>query len=78
VIGDFQKLTQKELVTINAGLKKNKQEAIPVLAETECIKSGIRLWPGSGAGMRMESRAGCGRGIKERPEILVSLRESFF
>jgi sugar-specific transcriptional regulator TrmB len=56
VIGDFQKLTQKELVTINAGLKKNKQEAIPVLAETEWHKNRESgSGPGSGAGMRMES-----------------------
>ena len=28
VIGDFQKLTQKELPVVNAGLKKKKAEAI--------------------------------------------------
>ena len=38
VIGEFQKLTQKELPGINAGLKKKKVEAIPVLAESEWQK----------------------------------------
>src|SRR5262249_42480739 len=55
VNGDFQKLTQKELVTINAGLKKNKQEAISVLAETEWQKNRESgSGPGSGAGMKMD------------------------
>jgi photosystem II stability/assembly factor-like uncharacterized protein len=38
VINDFQKLTQKELVGLNAGLKKKKMEAISVLAETDWQK----------------------------------------
>jgi hypothetical protein len=38
VIGDFQKLTQKELPGINAGLKKSKLEAISVLAESDWQK----------------------------------------
>jgi hypothetical protein len=38
VIGDFQKLTQKELPAINAGLKKKKAEAITVLTEAEWQK----------------------------------------
>jgi photosystem II stability/assembly factor-like uncharacterized protein len=55
VVGDFQKLTQKELATINTGLKKNKQEAIPVLAETDWQKNRESgSGPGSGAGMRVE------------------------
>jgi hypothetical protein len=56
LIGDFQKLTQKELVTINAGLKKNKQEAIPVLSETDWKKNRESgSGPGSGAGMKVET-----------------------
>ena len=38
VIGDFQKLTQKELPGINAGLKKKRAEAISVLAEADWQK----------------------------------------
>ena len=38
VIGDFQKLTTKELTAINAGLKKKKLEAISVLTETDWRK----------------------------------------
>ena len=38
VIGDFQKLTQKELPAINAGLKKKKAEAITVLGEADWQK----------------------------------------
>ncbi len=38
VIGDFQKLTQKELPAINAGLKKKKAESITVLTETDWQK----------------------------------------
>jgi sugar-specific transcriptional regulator TrmB len=38
VINDFQKLTQKNLAGINAGLKKKKLEAIPVLAESDWEK----------------------------------------
>ena len=38
VIGDFHKLTDKELATVNAGLKKKKVEAISVLAETDWQK----------------------------------------
>ncbi len=54
VIDDFQKLTQKELPTINAGLKKNKLESISVLAESDWQKkraaeSGL----GSSSGMRV-------------------------
>ncbi len=56
VIGDFQKLTQKELPAINAGLKKSKQEAIPVLTEADWKKNRESgSGPGSGAGMRMEA-----------------------
>ena len=38
VIGDFQKLTQKELPAINARLKKKKAESITVLTETDWQK----------------------------------------
>ncbi len=38
MIGDFQKLTQKELPGINAGLKKKKAEAISVLTEADWQK----------------------------------------
>jgi len=38
VVGDFQKLTQKELPGTNAGLKKKKAEAISVLTEEDWQK----------------------------------------
>ncbi|HKU26207.1 MAG TPA: hypothetical protein VJQ54_12110, partial [Candidatus Sulfotelmatobacter sp.] len=38
VIGDFQKLAQKELVTVNAGLKKKKAEPISALTEADWQK----------------------------------------
>jgi hypothetical protein len=38
VIGDFQKLTAKDLPTINAGLKKKKLDAISVLTEADWQK----------------------------------------
>ncbi len=38
VIGDFQKLAQKELPALNAGLKKKKAEPISVLTEAEWQK----------------------------------------
>src|SRR5579864_4946612 len=38
VINDFQKLTQKELAGINAGLKKKKLDAISVLTEADWQK----------------------------------------
>ena len=38
VLDDFQKLTQKELVGINASLKKKKAEAITVLSEADWQK----------------------------------------
>jgi hypothetical protein len=52
VIGDFQKLTQKELPVINAGLKKKKADAISVLAEADWQKKRqAEGGSGSGAGM---------------------------
>jgi photosystem II stability/assembly factor-like uncharacterized protein len=38
VIADFRKLTDKDLPTINAGLKKKKLDPIPVLAEADWQK----------------------------------------
>jgi len=38
VIGDFQKVTQKDLAAANAGLKKKKAEPIPVLSESDWQK----------------------------------------
>jgi hypothetical protein len=62
VIGDFQKLTQKELPGINAGLKKKKAESITVLTEAEWQKK--RDAEGSsGAGAGMLGREGMEREI---------------
>src|SRR5271165_3913957 len=53
VIGDFQKLTQKELAGINAGLKKKKAESIPLLTEANWRKKReAEGGSGAGAGMR--------------------------
>jgi hypothetical protein len=52
VIADFQKLTQKELPGINAGLKKKKAEAISVLTEGDWQKKrAAEGGSGSAAGM---------------------------
>jgi hypothetical protein len=62
VISDFQKLTQKELPGVNAGLKKNKQEAIPVLTEADWQKKREAGGAaGSPSGMRL-----VGGGLWER------------
>jgi hypothetical protein len=54
VINNFQKLTQKEVPTVNSGLKKSKLEPIPVLTEAEWQKKReADSAPGSGAGMRV-------------------------
>jgi hypothetical protein len=52
VIDDFQKLTQKDLPGINAGLKKKKLEAIHVLAEADWQKKKAESAVAAGAGMR--------------------------
>lgn len=39
VIGDFEKLTQKEVVAVNTGLKKKKAEPISVLTEADWQKN---------------------------------------
>jgi hypothetical protein len=49
VIDDFQKLTQKQLPGINAGLKKKKAEPIAVMAEADWQKK-REAEGGSGAG----------------------------
>lgn len=49
VIGDFQKVRQKELVAANAGLKKKKAEPITVLTEADWQKK-REVEGGSGAG----------------------------
>jgi hypothetical protein len=54
VIDEFRKLTQKELAGINAGLKKNKLEAITVLAEGDWQKKKEESSLAAGAGMRAE------------------------
>jgi photosystem II stability/assembly factor-like uncharacterized protein len=53
VIGDFQKVTQKELPSINAGLKKKKADAISVLTEADWQKKReAEGGSGAAAGMR--------------------------
>jgi photosystem II stability/assembly factor-like uncharacterized protein len=53
VITDFQKVTQKELVTVNAELKKKKAEAISVLTEEDWQKKRTAEGSsGASAGMR--------------------------
>jgi hypothetical protein len=53
VIGDFQKLTQKELAGINAGLKKKKVDAISALTEADWQKKReAEGGSGAAAGMR--------------------------
>ncbi|MGA8342071.1 MAG: glycosyl hydrolase [Candidatus Sulfotelmatobacter sp.] len=60
VIGDFQKLTQKELPGINAGLKKKKAEGITVLTEADWQKK-REAEGGSGAATGMRGLTGQGR-----------------
>ena len=53
VVNDFQKLTQKELAGINAGLKKKKLDEISVLIEAEWRKKReAEGSAGAGAGLR--------------------------
>jgi hypothetical protein len=53
VIGDFQKLTQKELPAVNAGLKKKKAEPITVLTEADWQKKReAEGAPSAGPGLR--------------------------
>jgi photosystem II stability/assembly factor-like uncharacterized protein len=53
VITDFHKVTQKELVTVNAELKKKKAEAISVLSEEDWQKKrAAEGSSGASAGMR--------------------------
>jgi photosystem II stability/assembly factor-like uncharacterized protein len=52
VVGDFQKLTQKELPGINKSLKKKKLEALTVPVEAEWQKNKAESAVAAGAGMR--------------------------
>jgi len=54
VIVDFQKLTQKDLAGINAGLKRKKLEAITVLVEGEWQKKRAESSAAAGAGMQAD------------------------
>jgi hypothetical protein len=54
VIDDFQKLAQKELPGVNAGLKKKKLESITMLAEADWEKKQAESSAAAGAGMRVE------------------------
>jgi photosystem II stability/assembly factor-like uncharacterized protein len=57
VIDDFQKVTQRELTVVNAGLKKKKLEAITALTEAEWQKKkAAESAVASGAGMRAARR----------------------
>jgi hypothetical protein len=57
VINDFQRVTQKELVAANAGLKKKKAEAIPVLTEQDWQKKRVAEGTsGASAGMQFFSK----------------------
>jgi photosystem II stability/assembly factor-like uncharacterized protein len=54
VINDFRTLTQKELATVNAGLKKKKLDGISVLSEADWQKKReAEGGSGAGAGMRL-------------------------
>jgi photosystem II stability/assembly factor-like uncharacterized protein len=52
VIGDFKKLTEKDLPAIDKGLKKKKLEAIPVLVEADWQKTKEASSAAANAGMR--------------------------
>ena len=56
VIDDFQKLAQKDLPGINAGLKKKKLDAIAVLVEADWQKKKAESAAASGAGMQAEGQ----------------------
>jgi hypothetical protein len=57
VIDEFQKLAQKEVTIVNAGLKKKKMETISVLVEAEWQKKkAAESSAAAGAGMRGEQR----------------------
>ena len=62
VIDDFQKTTQKELGTINAGLKKKKLEAITVLAESDWQKKKDETSASGASGMLGREAMEEGRG----------------
>jgi photosystem II stability/assembly factor-like uncharacterized protein len=58
VIAEFQKLTQKELAGINAGLKKKKAESITVLTEAEWQKKREAEGGSGAAGMMSHNERG--------------------
>jgi hypothetical protein len=57
VIDDFQKLTQKELPGINAGLKKKKLDSITVLAEAELAEKACGVFAAPGGMVRPAAAA---------------------
>ena len=54
VIDDFQKLAQRDLGTINSGLKKKRMEVITVLGEADWEKKKEASSAAAGAGMRAQ------------------------
>ena len=62
VIGEFQKLTQKELPGINAGLQKKKLDAITPLAEADWQKKQAAMGAASGSAMSSQRE----KGVRER------------
>jgi len=64
VIGDFQKLTQKELVTINAGLKKNSRKPFPYSQRPSGIKIGNQALARIGRRNANGKRQDVGEGLK--------------
>ncbi len=58
VVGDFQKLTAKELASINAGLKKKKAESITVLNEADWQKKREAEGSSGAAAVGMLNREG--------------------
>ena len=54
VVVEFQKLTEKELPGINAGLKKKKLDSVTVLAEGDWQKKHAESSIAAGAGMRVK------------------------
>ena len=71
VIGDFQKLTQKELPGINAGLKKKKADMISGAHRSYWQKKReAEGGSGAGAGMRVFGRQRRGRWIR-RIQLLI-------
>src|SRR3984885_6453547 len=68
VVVEFQKLTQKDLPAINAGLKKKKMDSITVLAEADWQKKQSESSAAAGAGMQRRSEGDQDRGEEGRGE----------